>query len=80
MHMDTVNGIIDGDIGHLNPTSGSSLFAMAAYRTEPTCAHYSLKDSDLENPTYQEGSQFGNWLQARGPTRPLPIALPPLTI
>lgn len=48
MHMDTVNGIIDGDIGHLNLTSGSSLFAMTAYRTEPTCAHYSLMDSYSE--------------------------------
>ena len=51
---------------------------MTAYRSEPTCNTY-LIINFLLGKLIQEGSKFGNKLQDRSPTTPLPMSLLPLT-
>lgn len=41
-YMDSLNGINGSILRHLISTSGSSRFAMTAYRSEPTRSAYSL--------------------------------------
>lgn len=53
---------------------------MTAYRSEPTYNIYLNKKFLLGNFLYQERSKFGNKLQNRSSTTPLPISLLSLTI
>lgn len=52
---------------------------MTAYRSEPTYNIYLNKKFLLGNFLYQECSKFGNKLQNRNSTTPLPISLLSLT-
>jgi len=52
---------------------------MTAYRSEPTYNIYLFRQFLLGNSLIQEGSKFGNKLQDRSPTTPLPISLLSLT-
>lgn len=78
--MDSFNGFIVSKFRHLIYTLGSSLFAMTAYRSEPTYNIYLFKKFQLGNFLIQERSKFGNKLQNRSSTTPLPISLLSLTI